>query len=87
MRIRWVMGTTDGSVTFCGWNIDDVEIVAILPSDGVFGDLNGDGIVNGADVGLFLAAWGTCDGCDADFNHDGFVDGADFGQLLIAWSG
>jgi hypothetical protein len=87
VRIRWVMGTTDGSVTFCGWNIDDVEIVAILPNDGVFGDLNGDGIVNGADVGLFLAAWGTCDGCDADFNNDGIVDGADFGQLLIAWNG
>ncbi|MBN2054543.1 hypothetical protein JW905_06450, partial [bacterium] len=26
--LRWVMGTTDLSVTFCGWNIDDVEIWA-----------------------------------------------------------
>ncbi len=26
--LRWVMGTTDGSVTYCGWNIDDVEIWA-----------------------------------------------------------
>lgn len=25
--IRWGMGTTDGSVTYCGWNIDDVEIL------------------------------------------------------------
>ena len=24
--LRWVMGTTDVSVTYCGWNIDDVEI-------------------------------------------------------------
>ncbi len=24
--IRWVMGTTDGSVIYSGWNIDDVEI-------------------------------------------------------------
>ena len=23
---RWVMGTTDSSVTYCGWNIDDFEI-------------------------------------------------------------
>jgi len=24
--IRWVMGTTDSYVVYCGWNIDDVEI-------------------------------------------------------------
>ena len=24
--LRWVMGSTDTSVTYCGWNIDDVEI-------------------------------------------------------------
>jgi len=28
--IRWVMGPTDSSVTYCGWNIDDVEILADL---------------------------------------------------------
>ncbi len=27
--IRWTQGTSDGSVTYCGWNIDDVEIWAI----------------------------------------------------------
>jgi len=26
--LRWVMGTTDSSVTYCGWNLDDVEIWA-----------------------------------------------------------
>ncbi len=26
--LRWVMGATDSSVTYCGWNIDDVEIWA-----------------------------------------------------------
>jgi len=24
-------GTTDGSVTYCGWNIDDIEITSIAP--------------------------------------------------------
>jgi hypothetical protein len=24
--LRWTMGTTDGSVVYCGWNIDDIEI-------------------------------------------------------------
>ncbi len=27
--IRWSMGPTDGSQTYCGWNIDDVEIWGI----------------------------------------------------------
>ncbi|MHC4354648.1 MAG: right-handed parallel beta-helix repeat-containing protein, partial [Planctomycetota bacterium] len=28
--IRWVMGPTDGVVTFGGWNIDDVKVVSVL---------------------------------------------------------
>ena len=27
--LRWTMGTTDSSWKFCGWNIDDVQIVAL----------------------------------------------------------
>lgn len=27
--IRWTMGTTDGGWTYCGWNIDDIEIWGI----------------------------------------------------------
>jgi len=48
-------------------------------------DLNGDGLVDGADLGLMLAAWGTCTDCDADLNADGLVDGADLGLLLADW--
>ena len=29
VRVRWVMGSTDESVTYCGWNIDDIEFYAI----------------------------------------------------------
>jgi len=53
---------------------------------GVFGDLNGDGIVDGADLGILLSNWGSCQGCDADLNGDGVVDGADLGLLLSNWS-
>lgn len=28
LYLRWVMGPTDGSVTFSGWNLDDIEIWA-----------------------------------------------------------
>ena len=50
-------------------------------------DLNGDGFVDGNDLGLLLAAWGVCGGtvCPADLNVDGFVDGNDLGLLLAAW--
>mgnify|MGYP001256786093 CR=1 FL=1 len=51
---------------------------------GVFGDLNGDGTVDGADLGLLLGAWGSAS-CGADLNGDGTVNGADLGLLLGAW--
>ncbi|MFG0257440.1 MAG: hypothetical protein ACF8GE_06020 [Phycisphaerales bacterium JB043] len=47
-------------------------------------DLNGDGIVNGADLGQLLGDWGP--GLSpADLNNDGTVDGADLGLLLGSW--
>lgn len=49
------------------------------------GDLNDDGIVNGADFGLLLAAWGSCGTCPEDQNGDGEVNGADVGLILASW--
>ena len=49
----------------------------------MFGDLNGDGIVNAADLGLLIAAWGT-DG--ADLNGDGTTNAVDLGLLIAAWT-
>ena len=85
VRIRFTMGTTDGSVTYCGWNIDDVELVGVVPPSGLPGDLNDDGEVSGADLGLLFASWGPCAGCPADLNGDGVVNGADVGLLLLEW--
>ena len=49
-------------------------------------DINGDGAVNGADLGLLLASWGPCPPpCPADINGDGVVNGADLGLLLASW--
>lgn len=45
-------------------------------------DLNGDGVVDGADLGIMLGAWGTP---GADLNGDGTTDGADLGIMLGAW--
>ena len=59
------------------------------PPASCLGDLNLDGVVNGADLGLLLGAWGACPGdvpgCVGDLNIDGVVNGADLGLLLGAW--
>jgi len=49
-------------------------------------DLNGDGVVDGADLGILLNSWGPCVGCPADLDGNGVVDGADVGILLSEWS-
>lgn len=54
------------------------------PAMGNPADLNHDGAVDGADLGILLGAWGTAGPGDLDGN--GSVDGADLGMLLAAWS-
>lgn len=50
-------------------------------------DLDGDGIVDGVDLGLLLANWGNLEGSGVgDLNGDGTIDGADLGLLLASWS-
>jgi len=52
-------------------------------------DLNGDGVVNTADLLALLAAWGDCPGggepCPADINGDGIVNTVDLLILLGNW--
>lgn len=59
-----------------------LTVAAIIPCPA---DLNGNGIVDGADLGILLGSWGPCAGCLADFGMDGIVDGADLGILLGSW--
>ena len=47
------------------------------------GDLNGDRIVNGSDLGILLGQWKQVGTGDLDGN--GVVDGADLGIMLGAW--
>lgn len=48
------------------------------------GDLNADGIVNGADLGILLTSWSGSGA--GDLNGDGTINGADLGILLTAWT-
>lgn len=53
-------------------------------SSSIPGDLNGDGVVNGADLAELLAQWNT-NGV-ADLTGDGVVNGADLASLLAMWT-
>jgi hypothetical protein len=49
-------------------------------------DLDGDGTIGGADLGLVLANWGPVGALPAaDLNGDSRVDGADLALILSAW--
>ena len=52
---------------------------------GSIADLNGDGAVDGADLGTLVSQWGGPG--SADFNGDGLVDGADLGTMFAQWTG
>ncbi len=49
------------------------------------GDLNGDEVVNSADLAPILGSFGICEGCDEDLNHDGYVDETDVKILALRW--
>ena len=58
---------------------------AVAPAPGLTDpDINSDGVIDGADLGMLIADWGTT-GPEADLNFDGIVDGGDLGKLLAYW--
>ncbi len=87
--LRWTMGSTDGSWTYCGWNIDDIEIWGLAPSTPA--DCNEDGTVDlddNVDMAACLSgpAAPVSGGCECfDLNGDGHVDLLDFSpfQMLM----
>lgn len=94
LYIRWGMGPTDTSVTYSGWNIDDVQLIALLPV-GCAADLTGpsldgvpDGIVNTSDLNYYLSAWlagmpvADMSGPALDGQPDGVVNTADLNYFL-----
>jgi formylglycine-generating enzyme required for sulfatase activity len=62
-----------------------ITVAAPAPAQSCVGDLDDEGIIDGADLGQLLAAWGPCGSCAADFNSDGVVDGVDLGLQLANW--
>ena len=58
--------------------------VSVLP-EMCQADLNGDLVVNGADLALVLVGWGEAKDDVADINNDGIVNGADLALILVGW--
>ena len=67
----------------------DAGPMELRPGAEVAADINGDGVVSGADLAEILQAWGACPGapaaCLADLNQSGAVDGADLSVFLSYW--
>jgi hypothetical protein len=62
--VRWGMGPTDGSNTYCGWNVDDMEIIALVAE----GETCDDGIHNqGEDL---IDCGGPCPPCECLSNGE-----------------
>jgi hypothetical protein len=52
----------------------------------MFGDVNGDGVVDCADIALVLSTWAAVGKHAADVNRDGIVNGTDLGLVLANWT-
>ena len=90
----WIQmdGSGWGTLEITTWAYDDSGapiVVGALPPEPCAGDLNDDGLVDSADLGLLLTAWGSCGkagpGCFADLDANGVVNAADIGLLLVEW--
>ncbi|MCB9839109.1 MAG: M36 family metallopeptidase [Phycisphaeraceae bacterium] len=80
VRLRFVASDLgDGSLVEAG--VDEVFVDVLECVSNLVGDLNGDGVVDTADLGILLGVFGTNDAL-ADLNMDGVVDTADLGILL-----
>ena len=83
VRVRFIARDLgSGSVVEAG--VDDLRITNVDCTAEVVGDVNGDGVVNGTDLGLLLGAWGTNNPA-ADLNDDGVVNATDLALLVGAW--
>jgi subtilisin-like proprotein convertase family protein len=83
--LRWIIGPTDTSVTYGGWNIDDLEISAIPAANPCPSDLDGDGETTAGDISFLLLSAGPCSGCPEDLDGDGEVGASDVSFMLLSF--
>jgi len=83
MRVRFIAeDAATGSLIEAA--VDEVRMRVVQCTPAIPGDLDGDGIVGGADLAIMLNNWNGIG--VGDINSDGGVDGIDLGILLNNWS-
>lgn len=85
--LRWAMGPTDSSVTYPGWNLDDIVIEARVERPPCPADLNGDGVVTLDDLSTLLVHFGLSGVGpeDGDLDGDTDVDLEDLSLMLVVF--
>jgi hypothetical protein len=81
VKFRFRAGDFTGAVVEAA--IDDFRLVGITCLPARPADLNGDGVVNGSDLGRLLGGWGQPG--VTDINGDGVTNGTDLGLMLGDW--
>ena len=85
MKVRFIAGDLgDGSLVEAAIDLLVVGGINCDDTPACLGDLTGDGLVAGDDIGLLLALWGSS-GSNGDLDGDGSVGGGDLGLLLSSW--
>jgi len=97
MGQHWMAVETHGGSTYVSnsnpcypitWrHIGEIHLTVSFDTlDNCPGDLDANGVIDGADIGLLLSSWGFCGtSCPHDLNNDGKVNGGDLGLLLSGW--
>lgn len=84
-------GDNLGFPRFVNFDVIEGDQFVVIATEGGGGendcpaDFDGNRVVNGADFGSVLAAWGPCPGCPQDLDGDDQVAGSDVGAFLAAW--
>lgn len=80
----WMAYGADGATLPLALVADRRVRIDLLPPASCPADFTCDGVVDGADLGILLAAWNSAGGAP-DMDGSGTVDGADLGLLLGWW--
>ena len=82
MRVKFV-AQDNGTDNVVEAGIDSVTFTSVKCLDAVFGDFNGDRLVDSSDVSIMLLDFGPCGGCITDLDGSGEVDASDVSLVLL----